>query len=78
MYCFNLSSIDDAGVDYVTQFAICWGLLGGSLLIAIPVVFFKVKDFGNMQEDLKFSDETFEDVAPAAVLENRTETAVKA
>lgn len=42
-----------------------WGLLGGSLVVAAPVIWLKIKDTITIEEDLKFSDETAEDVAPA-------------
>ncbi|KAI9723096.1 MAG: hypothetical protein M1828_004344 [Chrysothrix sp. TS-e1954] len=57
-------SIDQRKVPYINIFASCWALLGGSLIIAFPLVFFKVKDHVTIEEDLKFSDETYEDVAP--------------
>lgn len=46
----------------MTEFATCWGLLGGSLLIASPVIFFKIKDHSSLEDDLKFSDETAGDI----------------
>ncbi|KAL1975840.1 hypothetical protein VTN31DRAFT_4232 [Thermomyces dupontii] len=55
--------IDALQVSYMRQFAACWGLLAGSLLIAAPVVFFKIKDHVDIHEDLKFSDTTFEETA---------------
>ncbi|KAK2759306.1 hypothetical protein FQN54_002784 [Arachnomyces sp. PD_36] len=61
--------IDAIGTAYMTQFAAAWGLLAGSLILAAPIVFFKIKDSTSLEEDLKFSDETIEDVAPDAVLE---------
>jgi hypothetical protein len=45
-----------------------WGICAGALLIAAPVIFWKIQDTVSIEEDLKFSDETVEDVAPAAVL----------
>ena len=53
----------------MTQFAACWGVLTASLLIAAPVIFFKIKDTTSIDEDLKFSDATFEEVAPTMELE---------
>lgn len=46
----------------MTMFAATWGVLAGSLLLAAPVVFLKIKDHVSIEEDLKFSDETIEDV----------------
>lgn len=53
------------------EFAACWGILAGSLVIASPVVFFRIKDHTDVEEDLKFSDETLNEVAPDAVVEQK-------
>ena len=39
-----------------------WALLAGSLIIAAPVVLYKVTDHVSVEEDLKFSDETASDI----------------
>ena len=57
-------AIDNTKVPFMTNFASCWGLLAGSLLVAAPVIFTKVRDTTPLEEDLKFSDETFAEVAP--------------
>jgi hypothetical protein len=36
--------------------------LAGSLVIAAPMIFFKIKETVTIEEDLKFSDETVADV----------------
>lgn len=41
-----------------------WGLLGGALVFAAPVIWNRIKDTVTIEEDLKFSDETVADVAP--------------
>ena len=41
-----------------------WGLLGGALIFAAPVIWLNIKDTVSIEEDLKFSDETVEDVVP--------------
>ena len=46
----------------MNEFASNWALLAGSLLIAAPVILTKIKDTVPIEEDLKFSDETLEDV----------------
>jgi len=51
-------------VPFMTQFAINWGMLAGSLIIAAPIIIKYVKDTVPIEEDLKFSDETMADVAP--------------
>lgn len=53
-------------VSYMAEFAVNWGLLSGSLLIAAPVIWLKVKDTTDLDEDLKFSDETRADILPAS------------
>jgi len=58
------ANIDSRSVPFMTQFAINWGMLAGSLLIAAPVVIKYVKDTVPIEEDLKFSDETAADVEP--------------
>jgi hypothetical protein len=57
-------SIDANFAPYMTEFAVNWGLLAGSLVIAAPVIFMKVKDTTDLDEDLKFTDETKADVLP--------------
>ncbi|GMG42291.1 unnamed protein product [Ambrosiozyma monospora] len=39
-----------------------WGLLGGSLVIALPVLFQKIEETTSIEKDLKDTDETIEDV----------------
>lgn len=56
--------IDALGVPFMDEFASNWGLLVGSLLLAAPVIWYKVKDTVPLEEDLKFSDATLEDVQP--------------
>lgn len=54
--------MDNAKVDYRNIFYATWGLLIVSLLFAAPLVFTRIKDTISLEEDLKFSDETIEDV----------------
>ncbi|KAH8906779.1 MFS general substrate transporter [Coniochaeta sp. PMI_546] len=61
-------ALDGQKKPYNTMFGATWGLLGGALLCAAPVIWLKIKDTVPLEEDLKFSDETVEDVAPADVL----------
>lgn len=58
--------LDDMGKPFLGLFASCWALLAGSLFLALPVLLLKIKDTVPIEEDLKFTDETFEDVAPQA------------
>jgi hypothetical protein len=48
----------------MSMFISNWVLLAVSLVIAAPVMFWKIKDTVSIEEDLKFSDETVEDVVP--------------
>ncbi|ERF70972.1 hypothetical protein EPUS_09043 [Endocarpon pusillum Z07020] len=54
--------LDGLNTPYMNLFASCWGLLAGSLVIALPVVILKIKDTVPVEEDLAFTDETIEDV----------------
>ena len=47
---------------YMNLFASCWVLLASSLVIALPVMILKIKDTVPVEEDLRFTDETIEDV----------------
>ncbi|KAI7191530.1 hypothetical protein D0869_15408 [Hortaea werneckii] len=48
---------------YMSLFASCWALLAGSLIVASPVLIWKIKDTTPADEDVRFSDETAEEVA---------------
>lgn len=39
-----------------------WGVVGAGLVIAFPVIWFRIKDTVTVEEDLMFSNETIEDV----------------
>ncbi|KAE8146376.1 major facilitator superfamily domain-containing protein [Aspergillus avenaceus] len=65
-------AMDSVHTPFMTEFASCWGLLLGALLIASPVVFFKIKDHVDIEDDLKFSDETTQDVMGAIPMERQT------
>lgn len=54
--------MDAQNTPFMTEFASCWGLLLGSMCIASPVIFFKVKESTAVEEDLRFSDETTAEV----------------
>ncbi|KAJ8113588.1 hypothetical protein OPT61_g4314 [Boeremia exigua] len=54
--------LDDYKIPYMNLFASCWILLAGSLVVALPVMLLKIKDTVPIEEDLKFTDETIEDV----------------
>lgn len=54
--------LDSFETEFDIMFGSTWGLLGCSLLIGAPIIWFKIRDHIPMEEDLKFSDETVEDV----------------
>ena len=56
--------IDALKAPYMNEFASCWALLAGSLVIALPLIWVKVRDTIPLEEDVKFSDETIEEVMP--------------
>ena len=56
--------IDALGTPFLSIFASCWALLAGSLVVAAPLVWAKVRDSVPLEEDLRFTDETVEDVQP--------------
>jgi hypothetical protein len=49
------------------EFASSWGLVAGSLIIAAPVILFKIKEHTDVEADLAFSDETAQEVQGHAV-----------
>ncbi|KAH8731507.1 major facilitator superfamily domain-containing protein [Phaeosphaeriaceae sp. PMI808] len=54
--------LDGLEVPYMNLFISCWVFLAGSLVIALPVMLLKIKDTVPIEEDLKFTDESIEDV----------------
>jgi MFS family permease len=65
--------LDDLGMEYETMFGVTWGLLAFSLLSAAPIILVRIKDSVSVEEDLKFSDETIEDVVVNPHAEKRTD-----
>jgi hypothetical protein len=58
--------LDDYKIPYMTMFASNWGLLAGSLIVALPVILWKVEDTVPLEKDVAFTDETIAEVAPKA------------
>ncbi|RAR07245.1 MFS general substrate transporter [Stemphylium lycopersici] len=54
--------LDGYETPYMNMFLSSWILLAGSLVVALPVMLLKIKDTVSVEEDLKFTDETIEDV----------------
>ncbi|KAJ5951589.1 Major facilitator superfamily domain general substrate transporter [Penicillium vulpinum] len=55
---------DSTHPAYMSEFASNWGLLAGSVICAAPMIWFKIKDHVDVEDDLKGTDETLEDVKP--------------
>ncbi|RAL65483.1 hypothetical protein DID88_001049 [Monilinia fructigena] len=60
--------IDAMDYPYSTQFAITWALLAGSLVIASPVIFMKIQDATDIDDDLVDTDLNYADVMPQALI----------
>lgn len=56
--------VDALKVPFVNIFASSWGLLAAALFIAAPLIFTRIKDTVPVEVDMKFTDETYEDVKP--------------
>lgn len=65
--------LDWLKTPYMNLFVSCWGLLAGSLVIALPVMILKIKDTVPVEEDLEFTDETIEDVIGHKIIYNSPE-----
>jgi len=59
--------------SYMKLFTSCWVLLAGSLVIALPVMILKIKDTVPLEEDLRFTDETIDDVIGHNIVYNPLE-----
>ncbi|KAI2602652.1 MFS general substrate transporter [Hypoxylon sp. NC1633] len=68
--------LDGLHTEYNTLFAATWAVSAASLLIAAPIIFLKIQDTTDLETDLKFSDETVEDVVPAGALESEKHVTV--
>ncbi|KAJ5662037.1 UNC93-like protein [Penicillium maclennaniae] len=64
-------SLDKNELSYMSELASNWGLLCGALLIAAPVVWMKIQDSVPIEEDLRGTDETLEDVLPPGAIEHK-------
>ena len=53
--------LDSIKIPYMNLFASSWALMAGSLIIAAPLIY-NVKDHVDLEQDLKFSDATVQDV----------------
>ena len=60
-----VNNLDARKLSYEKEFISNWVLLAASLVVAAPVIFLKIRDHVDVQEDLMGTDETIEDVLPA-------------
>ncbi|EON95631.1 putative major facilitator superfamily transporter protein [Phaeoacremonium minimum UCRPA7] len=67
--------LDGLKKPYNTIFGATWGTLGAALVFAAPIILLRIKDTISLEEDLKYTDETVEDVAPVDVLPHHTDKA---
>lgn len=58
-------SLDSGKMPFMSELASNWGLLAGSLVVAAPVIFMKIKDHVDVESDLVGTDETLADVLPS-------------
>ncbi|OBW69161.1 MAG: Phenylalanine ammonia-lyase [Aureobasidium pullulans] len=54
--------LDSQSLPYMSEFASSWALLLGALVCALPLLLFRIKDHVTVEEDVKLSDETVEEV----------------
>ncbi|PNY22488.1 UNC93-like protein [Tolypocladium capitatum] len=60
-----MASLDSRKLSFKAEFISNWVLLSVSLVIAAPVIFLKIRDNVDVEDDLKGTDETIADVLPA-------------
>ncbi|TGJ85425.1 hypothetical protein E0Z10_g3353 [Xylaria hypoxylon] len=64
-------ALDGKGVSYRVLYGVTFGICAVSILIAAPVIWLHIKDTTDLEEDLKFSDETIENVAAPGLLDEK-------
>jgi hypothetical protein len=70
-------SLDSKETPFMNELASNWGILSGSLIVALPVIFFRIRDTVPVEDDLKGTDETIEDVLPPdAIAEKRAHSEI--
>ncbi|KAK3315823.1 major facilitator superfamily domain-containing protein [Apodospora peruviana] len=67
-----VNNLDSRKLSYEAEFISNWALLASSLVIAAPVVWFKIRDHVDVEIDLKDTDETVADVLPQGHPEKAT------
>jgi len=61
-------ALDSVPISFMGEFASNWALLAGSLVIAAPIIFLRIKDTVSIESDLEGTDETLADVLPPSAL----------
>ena len=56
--------LDALKIPFMNEFASSWALVAGSLVIAAPLIWLKIQDTVPIEDDLKFTDESYDDVKP--------------
>jgi MFS family permease len=49
--------LDSVETPYMTMMALNWGLLGGALVVALPVILYKVRDSTDAEDDIHFTED---------------------
>ena len=57
-------ALDDDKLSFIGEWATNIGLLLGAVIIAAPLILYRIKDHIDIEEDLRDVDETLEDVLP--------------
>ncbi|KAG5930520.1 hypothetical protein E4U60_007051 [Claviceps pazoutovae] len=60
-----MANLDGRKISFMSEFISNWVLLAASLVVALPAIFFKIRDHVDIELDLKDTDETVEEVLPA-------------
>lgn len=59
-----MNNLDARKLSFMKEFISNWVLLAVSLVVAAPAIFLKISDHVEVEDDLKDTDETVEDVLP--------------
>ncbi|VEU21854.1 DEKNAAC102829 [Brettanomyces naardenensis] len=62
-------ALDNDKKSYRAMYASTWGLLAGSLVIAFPILYKKIQETTTIEQDLKDTDETLEEIVGGKKLE---------
>lgn len=68
-------SLDRDKTPYMNELISNWALLCGSLVIAAPLIFLRIKDTVDIEEDIQNTGETAEEVMPEGHSEKRPSVA---